>query len=247
METPDTGPVVRTYGPDPVEFVVIVPDEDRFVRAVDLSEAPLEFGVRTARIDTDTEYDIAAVSDGLPGVSIGDRHDPPEPLAFFDRSHLDALDRSGSLPVAQSIDVHDIDHETVFGAGLGSGIGVPEHGFVHVEIGRAEPVAFVRSVLESVGALPGAERSPAGFYVLADAVAGDETATPLAANFERVDIGTVFAEVEGTKLVANWPFVPILFGECGTDGVVGFRGSHAGTTATEARVGLRPDTVETIE
>jgi len=76
METPDAEPVVRTYGPEPAEFVVIVPDEDRFVRAVDLSEAPLEFGVRTVVVDTDGEYDLAAVSDGLPGVTVGDRHDP---------------------------------------------------------------------------------------------------------------------------------------------------------------------------
>ncbi len=247
MKTPDSGPIVRTFGPEPVEFVVVVPGADRFARAVELSGAPLEFGVRTVCIDTDAEYDLAAVSDGLPGVSIDDRHDPPEPLAFFDRSQLDSLTRSASLPVAQSIDVHDIDPETVFGSSLGSEVGTPENGLVHVEIGHADPGAFVRSVLESVGALPGSKRTPAGFYVLADAVAGDATATPLVENFERVDIGTVFADVDGTRLVANWPFVPILFGECEVDDIVGFRGSYVGTTATEARVGLRPDTVDTVE
>jgi len=98
-----------------------------------------------------------------------------------------------------------------------------------------------------VGALPGESRSPDGFYVLADAVSGDGSAAALVENFERVDIGTVFAEVDGTRLVANWPFVPVLFGDSGTDGIVGFRGSHVGSTAAEARVGLRPDTVETVE
>ena len=243
METPDTDPIVRTYGPDPAEFVVIVPDEDRFVRAVDLSEAPLEFGVRTVVVGTDGEYDPAAVSDGLPGVTVGDHHDPPEPLAFFDRSHFDALNRSASLPVAQAIDVHGVDPEAVFGPGIAP----TEHGLVHLEIGPEDAEAFVLSVLESVGALPGESRSPDGFYVLADAVAGDESATALVENFERVDLGTVFAEVDGTRLVANWPFVPVLFGDCGTDGIVGFRGSGVGTTAAEARVGLRPDTVETEE
>ena len=247
METPDSGPVVRTYGPDPAEFAVIVPNEDRFVRAVELAGERLRFGVRTVVIDTDTEHDLAAASDGLPGVSIGDRHDPPEPIAFFDRSHLDALTRSASLPVAQSIDVHGVDPDAVFGSAPGSGASPTENGLVHVEIGRKDPGPFVEAVLESVGAVPGDERSPAEFYTLADAVAGDDTATDLAENFERVGVGAVFAEVGGTRLVANWPFVPILFGECGTDGVVGFRGSRVGTTVSEARAGLRPDTVRTAD
>ncbi|WP_181691114.1 hypothetical protein [Natronomonas sp. LN261] len=58
-----------------------------------------------------------------------------------------------------------------------------------------------------------------------------------------VDDGTVFARVDGDRLVANWPFVPILFDGCGVEGIVGYRGIPAGDSMVEARAGLRPDTL----
>lgn len=244
MEPPAAGPTVRTLGARPVEYALVVPDDDRFRRAVeDLEEATGDDGdvpaVRVLLVDGETDPDaVVGELDGLPGVAVFDTHAPSEPVAFFDRSHPETFDLVASLPVGHAVDVHDVDPVAVFGPGPHGGL--VEAGLVRVEVGDADPAAFLRAAFESVGAEP----SPTGFYVLSDSVRGVGAPTVAAPNFERVDVGTVFAEVDGDRLVANWPFVPVLFGECGVDGVVGYRAARVGTSVAEARAGLRPDALE---
>lgn len=244
METPDPNPTVRTYGTRPAEYAVVVPDDDRFRRAVeDLEEATGDDGgapaVRVLLVEEGTDPDaLVGELDGLPGVAVFDTHAPAEPIAFFDRSHPEAFDLVASLPVGHAVDVHDVEPNAVFGPGPHGGL--VEAGLVHVEVGDADPAAFLRAAFESVEGEP----SSTGFYVMSDPVRGADASAASAPNFERVDAGTVFAEVDGDRLVANWPFVPVLFDECGVDGVVGYRAARVGTSVAEARAGLRPDSLE---
>ncbi|CCQ36974.1 uncharacterized protein Nmlp_2822 [Natronomonas moolapensis 8.8.11] len=244
METPDPNPTVRTYGTRPAEYAVVVPDDGQFRRALeDLAEATGDGGdvpaVRALLVDGEVgPDDLVGELDGLPGVAVFDTHAPVEPVAFFDRSHPEAFDLVASLPVGHAVDVHDLDPMAVFGPGPHSGL--VEAGLVRVEVGDADPAAFLRAAFGSLGIEP----SPTGFYVMSDPVRGADASAVSAPNFERVDAGTVFAEVDGDRLVANWPFVPVLFGECGVDGVVGYRAARVGGSVAEARAGLRPDSLE---
>lgn len=243
METPGADPTVRTYGVRPAEYAVVVPDDDRFRRAVDSLEGVIEAdedvpAVRVLLVDDDTDPGVVTEErDGLPGIAVFDTHAPPDPVAFFDRSHPETFDLAASLPVGNAVDVHDIGSETAFGSESHGKL--TEAGLVRVEIGAADPAAFLRTVFETVDS----GESPTAFYVVSDAVRGADTTAVAAPNFERVDVGTVFAEVDGNRLVANWPFFPVLFGECGVDGVVGYRTARVGTSVAEARAGLRPDSL----
>jgi len=244
MKTPDSGPTVRTFGARPAEYAVVVPDDDRFRRAIDGLEDATEDGgdappIRVLLVDGATDPDaVVEGCDGLPGVAVFDTHAPSEPVAFFDRSHPETFDLVASLPVGRAVDVHDVDRRAVFGSGPHDGLVAA--GLVRVEIGDSDPAALLRAALESIGT----EASPTAFYVMSDPVRGVDAPTVAIPNFERVDVGTVFAEVDGDRLVANWPFFPVLFGECGVDGVVGYRAARVGTSVAEARAGLRPDSLE---
>lgn len=243
METSDAEPTVRTCGTRPIEYAVVVPDDDRFRGAVDSLEGAIEAdknapAVLVLLVDDNTDPGLITEElGGLPGIAVSDTHAPPDPVAFFDRSHPEAFDVVASLPVENGVDVHDVRPETAFGSESHGEL--IEAGLVWVEIGAVDPAAFLRTVFET----DDSGESPTAFYVVSDAVPGGDTTAVATPNFERVDVGTVFAEVDGDRLVANWPFFPVLFDECGVDGVVGYRAARVGTSVAEARAGLRPDSL----
>jgi hypothetical protein len=93
-------------------------------------------------------------------------------------------------------------------------------------IGERFEYARIGFLLASFGALDGVALTVSpDCYAFLDVTTDGERAELLVEVFQRVDTGTIFAEADGTRLIGNWPFYPVLFGECGTDGILGCRGT----------------------
>jgi hypothetical protein len=227
METPGSDLTVRTYGSRPPAVALVVPD-DWLGDAIDPSDRDPDVGLRVIETGdgTDTDAVIEAVG-SCQGIALSNDHDCAEPVALFDRSHPDAIEPTSALPIDHAVDTDGV-----------AGTALTEAGLLEIELGPAAPEQFLRALLESD---PAAERRTT-FYSLSDAVPDGETVDLRVENFERVAPGTVFAEIDGNRLVANWPFYPVLFGECDTDGVLGYRGVLIGDSVAKVRAALREGT-----
>lgn len=105
--------------------------------------------------------------------------------------------------------------------------------FIDVEVGpqgsdQATELALqmLRSFLRAVGALPGPKPTePTDYYVVTDIIEKNANATYefVAANFERVNEGDVYAREDGKALIADSPFWPVLASGDGHDKILGYR------------------------
>ncbi|WP_267639627.1 succinylglutamate desuccinylase/aspartoacylase domain-containing protein [Haloarchaeobius amylolyticus] len=169
-------------------------------------------------------------------LSIHTTHSHDEPIALVDRDNPRAQEVADALPVEHVVD----EQQAADGAFTGC------EGVVSVEAGRQlsenateNAVSLVRAFLQLTDARPGEpDTVDSSFYSLREAVekpVDGEAAELVVDNFEQVEGGETYARADGTELVTEEPFVPILMSECGYDDIFGYRGEHVGDDLESAR------------
>lgn len=157
----------------------------------------------------------------------------PTPFALVHRSGQAELQLAAKLPVPAVVDYAGIEYGTITACGLTVEVEVGAQG-TDAAAKAAERQA--RAFLQCVDALPGDPRTmDSVFYRMYEPVPkppGREYAVHVR-NFTRVSNGTVYATVDERELVAEEPFVPILFSVDGYREIFGYRGEHVTDSLTE--------------
>ncbi|MES3517731.1 MAG: hypothetical protein PPP58_08720 [Natronomonas sp.] len=233
---------VLSHGGDPV--VGIVGTTAAINDALDLDgrgiASKLRDGVVVVRIDSpqitaEAADTITAATEGVPTVVVTAAHRNETPIAFFDRAYPDAIDVAAELPTPWAVDTGGADAEW--------SLDPTTVGAVVFEIGVTDPTEAVDDLLRSLGILDAdadAEVVSPAFYTIADRIDADPETRTDVENFEPVPKLSVFGTHAGDRLVANWTFYPVLFGECGDGDTLGYRAKKIGDDAATARAAFAP-------
>ena len=252
--TPEIAVVAGIHGDEPcgvraVERVLAEsPAVERPVKFVIANEEALERGVRYVEEDLNRAFpgdpdadtherrlaaDLAREIRDCTTLSLHSTQSYADPFALVDT--VDAVARSVCpyLPVSVLVETEAESD--------GRLIEYPH--VVEVECGlqgtdRAadNAVDLIYGFLRATGALADAEpvagddRGDVTVYRLGSPVAKDgaDEYEVFAENFERVDAGEAFAATDGTQLIADEPFYPVLMSPYGYENVFGYRGERVG-------------------
>lgn len=228
--------IVGLDGNDRIEAVIETVLDGRAVKtgvAVVAVDGACRFDGNESDAGRRGEAVISAIGDS-PAIAVTSEHRTAEPIAFFDRVNPNTMEHASVLPTRWAVDRHRTDPD-----------GASSRGIVVYEIGTKDPETAIAELLVALGVIDGDEPSVSpAFYATVDAIRADGETTLDAPNFELVAQLSVFGSRDGEALVAQWPFYPVLFGECCDEGVLGYRASRIGTTVTHAKAALAPETLE---
>lgn len=183
-------------------------------------------------IDTDShEYGVAqTLAETLRGTTALALHSTQSydaPFGFVKSMTDPAVTLMSQLSIEALVDLSPLEEGRLFAV---------EADFIEVEAGRQgteqaaqQAYEIAREFLAATGAIDGQTADPnrtVPSFRIGDPIEkppGDRY-TVFAKNFRRVDIGEAFAAVDGTDLVADEPFYPILLSAEGYDSIFGYRG-----------------------
>jgi predicted deacylase len=253
--TPEVAVVGGVHGDEPcgaraVERLVDdAPPVERPVRLIVANEAALERGERYVDADLNRsfgddvppdahEYELAAdLADALAdctALSIHSTQSHPDPFGIVNGLDGPVAEVAPRLSVAALVDADD-DEGRLFALEATDLIEV-EAGRQGTDAATENAYRLAREFLTATGVLPGRTASrEVPVYRLDDRIEKPraERYEVFVDNFVRVDAGEPFAAVDGERLVAEDPFVPVLLSARGYDDIFGYAGDRIGTLQPE--------------
>ncbi|WP_122091271.1 M14 family metallopeptidase [Halalkalicoccus subterraneus] len=189
--------------------------------------------------DGDREERIAAqlceLIEGHTTLSLHATESEPTPFALIHSSRPQEFDLASELPVPYVVDHWGVNEQTITVCGLSVEIELASDDSEETAV-TAEHQA--RAFLKRVDALPGepSDADPEYFHMSEPVPKPSGTCYELyGENFERVPAGTAYASVDGTDLIADESFWPIMMSTHGYEDLFGYEGHKIGESLTEVK------------
>lgn len=167
---------------------------------------------------------------GKPTLSLHGTRSKPTPFALISSTQKRERELVGGLPVDHVVDYAGVEYGTLARCGVTVEVEVGAQG---TERAAVEAEHQTRAFLQSVDALPGdPPRTDPQCYRMFDPIQkppGDSYEV-LVSNFTTVEIGDVFARVDGRPLIAEESFTPVLLSADGYPNIFGYKGRKIGET-----------------